>query len=202
MNKTKIGPENTRVRKVIKDGMPVLQLLQASAETGPLNYGQDELADGIFFLSEQITQKNWQVSAPLWKKQKNMQATKSKAISQYITSNASALTAWKHFKSRKRFEWRMYPREWRTYFGSSNLTTTRLKSAPNGRLISIANADEIKKLINFADSLTIFIRQRPWAIRGVNDGKGPFEESLFEALDFISVHGQLLLHSRRTRWFF
>ena len=50
MNKMSIGPENTRVRKVVKDDRPVLQLLQASAETGPLKAGYDELADGMFLV--------------------------------------------------------------------------------------------------------------------------------------------------------
>ena len=56
-------------------------------------------------------------------------------------------------------------------------------------MIGIADADEIKKLKNFVDSSTTFIRQLPWAVKGVNDGKGPFEKSLFEAPDFTSVHG-------------
>lgn len=50
MNKKSTGPENTRVRKVVKDGKPVLQLLQASAETGPLKNGHDELADDMFLV--------------------------------------------------------------------------------------------------------------------------------------------------------
>jgi len=63
-------------------------------------------------------------------------------------------------------------------------------------MIGIADADEIKKLKNFVDSSTTFIRQLPWAVQGVNDGKGPFEKSLFEAPDFTSVHGKLFLQSR------
>lgn len=49
MNKKSIGPENTRVRKVLKDGKPVLQLLQASAESDPLN-NDNQLADDIFLV--------------------------------------------------------------------------------------------------------------------------------------------------------
>ena len=39
-----IGPENTRVRKLIKDGKPTYHLLQASAETGVPTNGLHELA--------------------------------------------------------------------------------------------------------------------------------------------------------------
>ena len=56
-------------------------------------------------------------------------------------------------------------------------------------MIGIADADEIKKLQTFVDSSATFIRQLPWAVEGVNDGKGPYEKSLFEAPDFTSVHG-------------
>ncbi|KAI4133218.1 MAG: hypothetical protein LQ347_002250, partial [Umbilicaria vellea] len=45
MNKKSIGLENTRVQKVVKDGKPILQLLQASAAIGPLKDGHNELAD-------------------------------------------------------------------------------------------------------------------------------------------------------------
>nr|POE54251.1 isoform 2 of dipeptidyl peptidase 3 [Quercus suber] len=53
-------------------------------------------------------------------------------------------------------------------------------------MIGIADADEIKSLRSLVDSSSTFIRQLPWAVEGVNDGKGPFEKSLFEAPDFAS----------------
>ncbi|MCJ1310485.1 hypothetical protein MMC25_004149 [Agyrium rufum] len=51
MKKLSVGPEKTRVRKMIKNGTPVLQLLQASAETAPLKHGHSELGDGIYIPS-------------------------------------------------------------------------------------------------------------------------------------------------------
>ena len=56
-------------------------------------------------------------------------------------------------------------------------------------MIGIADADEIKKLKNFVNNLTTFIRQLPWTVKGVNDGKKPFEKNLLETPDFTSVHG-------------
>jgi dipeptidyl-peptidase-3 len=50
-------------------------------------------------------------------------------------------------------------------------------------MISIADVEEVK-MKEFVDSLTTFIRQLPWAVAGLNDGKGPFEKILFDAPDF------------------
>ena len=50
ISKTSIRLENTRVRKVVKDGKPVLQLLQASVETGLLKAGHNKVADGMFLV--------------------------------------------------------------------------------------------------------------------------------------------------------
>jgi dipeptidyl-peptidase-3 len=48
MNKISIGPENTRLRKINKDGKPVLQLLQTSVETD--EDGHDDVEDDIFLV--------------------------------------------------------------------------------------------------------------------------------------------------------
>ncbi|KAE8422741.1 hypothetical protein BDV36DRAFT_290911 [Aspergillus pseudocaelatus] len=48
MNRYCIGPENTRVEKLIKDGKPVYQVLQASAEVEASACSEQNLADGIF----------------------------------------------------------------------------------------------------------------------------------------------------------
>lgn len=56
-------------------------------------------------------------------------------------------------------------------------------------MIAIADPDETWRLKHFVESSTCIIRQPPGAVEGVNDGKGPFEKSLFEAPDFTSVHG-------------
>ncbi|KAM5379360.1 hypothetical protein ACJZ2D_004058 [Fusarium nematophilum] len=47
----------------------------------------------------------------------------------------------------------------------------------------------------FVESSTSFIRLLPWAVPGVNDGKGPFEKDLFEAPDFTSLHALALCSS-------
>ncbi|PGH27211.1 hypothetical protein AJ80_01168 [Polytolypa hystricis UAMH7299] len=50
MDKHSIGPENTRIRKLVADGKPIYQLLQAAAETGVPSNNLHELADGIFLV--------------------------------------------------------------------------------------------------------------------------------------------------------
>ncbi|KAH8729999.1 peptidase family M49-domain-containing protein [Ilyonectria robusta] len=55
-------------------------------------------------------------------------------------------------------------------------------------MVGITDPDEAARLKRLVESSTAVIRQPPWAVEDANDGKGPIEESLFEALDFTSVH--------------
>jgi dipeptidyl-peptidase III len=58
-------------------------------------------------------------------------------------------------------------------------------------LVAIADPDEtriLQKLVKHSDH---FIRQLPWCIgHEENNGKGPFEKSLFQPPDFSSIHGK------------
>lgn len=45
----------------------------------------------------------------------------------------------------------------------------------------------LKRLVEKSDT---FSRLMPWAVPGVNNGKGPSEKEFFEEPDFTSVHGQ------------
>lgn len=59
-------------------------------------------------------------------------------------------------------------------------------------LVAIAADDgETKMLTRLVENSARFIRRLPWAAPG-NDGKGPFEKSLFEPPDFSSIHGMCL----------
>ncbi|KAK3366725.1 peptidase family M49-domain-containing protein [Lasiosphaeria ovina] len=55
-------------------------------------------------------------------------------------------------------------------------------------MIGIADPEEASRLKRLVESSTTITQHLPWAVDGVNDGKGPFEKSLFEAPDFTSVH--------------
>ncbi|KAF2972683.1 hypothetical protein GQX73_g857 [Xylaria multiplex] len=54
-------------------------------------------------------------------------------------------------------------------------------------LVAIANKEETELLNMLVEHSAKFIRRLPWATPE-NDGKGPFEKSLFEPPDFSSIH--------------
>lgn len=189
MNKKSIGPENTRVRKVVKDGKPVLQLLQASAETGPLKNGPDELADGMFLVRGDHSEELAKTCSALEKAKEYAGNDKQ---TQFLTHYIEC------FRTGSLEAFQESQKAWVTDVSArveNILGFIEPYRDPAGirseweAMVGIADADEIKRLKNFVDSSTTFIRQLPWAVKGVNDGKGPFEKSLFEAPDFTSVHG-------------
>ncbi|KAJ3493276.1 hypothetical protein NLG97_g4832 [Lecanicillium saksenae] len=63
--------------------------------------------------------------------------------------------------------------------------TEASKYAGNPLLTSF---DNFLRQLPSTTSFDNFLRQLPWAVDGVNDGKGPFEKTLFEAPDFTSIH--------------
>ena len=60
-------------------------------------------------------------------------------------------------------------------------------------MVAIADAEETKNLAKLVEQSAKFIRRLPWAQTDSteNDGKGPFEKSLFEPPDFSSIHSEL-----------
>ncbi|KAL6822020.1 peptidase family M49 domain-containing protein [Trichoderma sp. SZMC 28015] len=188
MNKRSIGPENTRVRKVLKDGKPVLEVLQASAETHLPKNGDNELADGIFLLRGDHSEELAKVCSDLEMAKKYAgNDRQTKFLTHYIECfRTGSLEAFQ--ESQKVWVTDVSARvENILGFIEPYRDPARIRSEWGG-MIGIADADEIKTLKTFVNSSATFIRQLPWAVEGVNDGKGPFEKSLFEAPDFTSVH--------------
>lgn len=56
-------------------------------------------------------------------------------------------------------------------------------------LVAIADDEETKLLTRLVENSSTFIRRLPWATSG-NDGKGPFEKTLFDPPDFSSIHSK------------
>jgi dipeptidyl-peptidase-3 len=56
-------------------------------------------------------------------------------------------------------------------------------------LVAIADDDETRLLGRLVEHSAKFIRRLPW-VTPENDGKGPFEKSLFEPPDFSSIHSK------------
>ena len=54
-------------------------------------------------------------------------------------------------------------------------------------LVAIADDEETRLLRKLVGNSAKFIRRLPWAVGEENDGKGPFEKSLFEPPDFSSI---------------
>lgn len=65
-------------------------------------------------------------------------------------------------------------------------------------LVAIADDEETKLLTRLVEQSARFVAKLPWAAPH-EDGKGPFEKSLFEAPDFSSIHGQMPLHPALER---
>jgi len=189
MNRKSIGPENTRVQKVIRDGKRVLYLSQASAEITPLKDGQDELADDIFFVRGDHSQELEKVCSAL---EKAKEFAGNDKQTQFLTHYIEC------FRTGSLEAFQESQKIWVTDVSArveNILGFIEPYRDPAGirseweAMIGIADADEIKRLKSFVGHSTTFIRQLPWAVEGMNDGKGPFEKSLFEAPDFTSVHG-------------
>ena len=184
-----IGLENTRVRKVVKDGKPVLQLLQASAETGPLKDGHDEVADAMLLLRGDHSEELAKTCSALGKAKEYAGNDKQ---TQFLTHYIEC------FRTGSLEAFQESQKAWVTD-GSARVENIigfiEPYRDPAGirseweAMIGIVDADEVQRLKNFVDSSTTLIQQLPWAVKGVNNGKGPFEKSLFKAPDFTSVHG-------------
>jgi dipeptidyl-peptidase-3 len=62
-------------------------------------------------------------------------------------------------------------------------------------VVAIADDLETALLTKLVDDSAKFIRKLPWATPD-NDGKGPFEKSLFEPPDFSSIHGECYISGK------
>ncbi|RLL98895.1 hypothetical protein CFD26_101402 [Aspergillus turcosus] len=182
MSKYSIGPENTRIRKLVEDGKPVYQLLQASAETG-----LHELADGIFLVRGDHFEELSKVCTALTKAKEY--AGNSKQI-QFLEHYIEC------FRTGSLEDFQESQKVWVTDVSARVENLIGFIEAyrdPAGirseweAMVGIAHPDETRLKL-FVESSTAFIRRLPWAVEGVNNGKGPFEKSLFEASDFTSVH--------------
>lgn len=189
MEQHSIGPENTRIRKLFKDSKPVYQLLQASAETGVSNNTPQELADNIFLVKGDHTTELSKVCLALERaKEYAGNSKQAQFLTHYIECfRTGSLEAFQ--ESQKAWVTDVSARvESLIGFIEPYRDPAGIRSEWEA-MIGIADPDEASRLKRLVESSTTIIRHLPWAVEGVNDGKGPFEKSLFEAPDFTSVHG-------------
>ncbi|OOQ86712.1 dipeptidyl peptidase III [Penicillium brasilianum] len=186
MEKHSIGPENTRIRKLVEDDKPIYQLLQASAETDIPADNLRELADGIFLVRGDHSEELSKVCVSLMKaKEYAGNSKRSQFLAHYIECfRTGSLIAFQ--ESQKAWVTDVAARvENLIGFIEPYRDPAGIRSEWEA-MIGIADPDETSRLNRFVGISTAIIRQLPWAVEGVNDGKGPFEKSLFEAPDFTS----------------
>ncbi|KAL4879074.1 peptidase family M49-domain-containing protein [Aspergillus karnatakaensis] len=184
MRKHSIGPENTRVCKQLRDGKPLYYLLQASAEvTDPTELEGDILlvnGDHASELSEICLALS---HARQYANNEKQERTLNKYIEAFRTGSLDAFQ-----ESQKIWVTDIAARvENMIGFIEAYRDPAGIRSEWEA-MVGIADPDETARLKRFVNSSTAIIQQLPWAVEGINNGKGPFEKSLFEAPDFTSVH--------------
>ncbi|KAI0202477.1 peptidase family M49-domain-containing protein [Astrocystis sublimbata] len=183
MHLKRIEPDNTRFRKIMRDGQPVLQILRASGRKKVL-----PLEDGIELHTGDHSQEvNLIVSslmkAKLSARNENQRETFDRYEQFQDTGNMRALKkaqrCWVSDKSPTV--------EFILGFIESYRDPAGIRCEWEA-MVGIADKVEAAKLRDSVAHSDEFIRQLPWAVEGVNNGKGPFEKDLFEPPDFTSVH--------------
>ncbi|KAF7871763.1 hypothetical protein EAF04_003870 [Stromatinia cepivora] len=179
-NKHIIGPENTRVRKVLKDGKTVYELLQASADVDHDMKNAYELSDNVVLIKGDHSEELSKICLALSKAKEYTCNSKQTEFLEYYTE--CFCSAWVTDISARVENIMGFIERYRDPAG--------IRSEWEA-MIGIADLDETSRLKHFVESSTAIIRKLPWAVEGVNDGKGPFENGLFETPDFTSVHASV-----------
>lgn len=177
------------IRELIEDDGPVHQLLQASAEPD-LTSNFHKLADYIFVVKGDHSEELFKICFALAKSKDYVGgSTQIQFLTHYIECfRAGNLKAFK--KSQKAWvidvsamvEHLIGSTE--PYHESTGVRSKR------EAMVGIVDPNGTSKLKLFVQGSRALIRQLPWALEGVNDGKEPFKKSLFEAPELTSVHGK------------
>ncbi len=184
-----VGPENTRLQKVVVDGACRYEILQASVETDEV---PRQLTDAISLVRGDHSKELQQVILSLEEASKHAANDKqSLFLKHYIeTFRTGSLDAFQ--KSQKAWVMdRSATIEHLIGFIEPYRDPAGIRAEWEA-VIGIADKDEVARLGQLVNSSADFLRQLPWAVDGVNDGKGPYEKSLFEAPDFTSIHGKVV----------
>ncbi|KAK0747420.1 dipeptidyl peptidase III [Apiosordaria backusii] len=190
MEKHSIDPENTRLRKTVERTAPLFHILQASAESSP---AIAELPTDNHALTVRITPGDHaaelsKVCAALKEAAKyTSNDTQVKLLHEYIESfNTGSTKAYR--RSQKTWVTDLSPRVENIFgFVEPYRDPYGVRAEWEG-IVSISDPDETRKLAGLVSASAKVISLLPWAVADENDGKGPFEASLFQAPDFAIVH--------------
>lgn len=191
MEKCQIEPENTRLRKVSQGGKFSFEILQASAasdDTNPTKLDTGDLDIEVTVHQGDHAEELTKICASLEEAAKWASSDKQASlIAAYIESfKTGSMNAYR--KSQKLWVSDISPRiENILGFVEPYRDPYGVRAEWEGA-ICISDPEETRKLRGLIDGSTKFIRMLPWAVPGENDGKGPFEASLFQAPDFTVVH--------------
>lgn len=186
MEKHSIAPQNTRIRKLNEDGHPTYHLLQASSETSSK---PQELASGIFLVKGDHAEELSKICMHLESaKQYASNSNQLQVLTHYIKSfRTGSMIAFE--ESQKAWVKDVAARVENVFgFVEPYRDPAGMRAEWEG-VVGIADSDEAASLKRLVDSSTNVIRQLPWALEGVNGGKGPFEKGHFESPDFTCLHG-------------
>ncbi|KAH8813356.1 peptidase family M49-domain-containing protein [Xylogone sp. PMI_703] len=187
-----IYPENTRIRKTNPQGAIVYDILQASVDTDtePLQFQLENSTNIIRIIRGDHSKELQEICNALNEASKYAaNDTQRKFLSEYIAS----------FRTGSLHDYRDSQRTWisdksphvENIFGfvEPYRDPSGIRSEFEG-LVAISHPEETNLLRKLVGKSATFIRRLPWATGNPtdNDGKGPFEKSLFEPPDFTSIH--------------
>lgn len=190
MAKHSVEPENTRVRKSMDGTKLTFEILQASTET--TNIINQLYGDGLEAMirierGDHASEMSKICSALTEAVKYAASMEQTTLLSDYIESfSTGSLEAYR--KSQKTWVTDISPRvENILGFVEPYRDPYGVRAEWEG-VVCISDPDETRKLKALVDCSTKPIRMLPWAVPGKNDGKGPFEASLFQAPHFTIVH--------------
>lgn len=190
MEKHSIEPENTRVRKIVNGNQLTFEILQASADPACI-----VCQLGGHGLNATIYVKRGDHAAEMTK----ICSALSEAV-KYASNDKQAILLSEYIESFSTGSMNAYRKSQRSWVADISPTVENILGFvepyrdPYGvraeweGAVCISDPNETSKLKGLVDGSTKFIRMLPWAVPGENDGKGPFEASLFEAPAFSIVH--------------
>ena len=191
MEENGVLPENTRIKKVLEDEDVVYKVLQASVETGhnvqniklPHMAGSVQIVQGdhcseLALICDSFEQAARYAANPA------QQAFLRQYQQSFQTGNLGV------YKDSLRTWIKDLAPAVETIFGfvEPYRDPFGIRAEFEG-LVGIADREETKLLTRLVNESSKFIKRLPWA-QGCseNDGKGPFEKTLFEPPDFSSIH--------------
>ncbi|PLB54821.1 dipeptidyl peptidase III [Aspergillus steynii IBT 23096] len=207
MEEHAVEPENTRIRKSVNGDKTVYDILQASVKTNaemkdhlkgsdiPMEHLQLSSEDGVEKGNDVIrlergdhSEEMSRICDSVTKAMRfSSNDTQARYIQDYIESfTTGSLQAYR--SCMKRWVEDYNPRV-ESIFGFVEPYRDPYGVRCEWRgVVSIADPQETAKLTALVNSSTKLIRTLPWAVPDVNDGKGPFEKSEFQAPHFSIVH--------------